>query len=79
MTEKEQEVFDALRNGAFAIETRLAEMADTLDRWSEGSRSGGWSTHLCGPMEGQADSLRRDASRLRAVIKKADALKEGKA
>lgn len=60
---------ESLLETARSAALRLDGMANTLDRWSEGSKSGGWSTHLCTPMEGQANELRRDAARILSAIK----------
>lgn len=45
------------------------EMADQLDRWSEQSRSGGWSTHQCEPQTRKADECRRKAAQLRGTVR----------
>lgn len=41
------------------------DMANTLDRWANESRSGGWSTHQVQPNMKAADDCRRRAAKLR--------------
>lgn len=49
----------------------LASLADTLDRWANESRSGGWSTHQVDANQDEANNCRRMAAKVRKVIAKA--------
>lgn len=57
-----------------ALETAYQQKlndAAMLDDWSHGSRKGGWSTHLCTPLENTAERLRREAQDIRRVLRNA--------
>jgi hypothetical protein len=43
----------------------LDDLANTLDRWADETRSGGWSTHQCEANRNEANRCRRKAAELR--------------
>jgi len=46
----------------------LDQLADTLDRWANQSRSGMWSTHQVRANREEANNVRRQAAMLRKAI-----------
>lgn len=47
----------------------LEQMADVLDGWANQSKSGGWSTHQVNANEAYANTCRREAAKLRAMLR----------
>jgi len=45
----------------------LDDLADTLDRWADETRAGGWSTHQCEANRNEANRCRRKAAELRRL------------
>lgn len=43
----------------------LNDLANTLDRWADESRSGGWSTHQVEANRKKADECRRMAAQIK--------------
>jgi hypothetical protein len=48
---------EASGRGLFVYRHELRRIAQQLRRWSDESHAGGWSTHLCGPMEALAAQI----------------------
>lgn len=61
---------------AYETEKFLSDLADTLDRWCDESRFGGWSTHQCEANKHAANDCRRRAAQLR-IAANATALAAG--
>lgn len=46
-------------SGELAMSSKLAELADQLERWASESVAGSWSTHQVQPMRAEAEKIRR--------------------
>jgi len=47
----------------------LLNLADTLDKWAEQSIAGSWSSHQVDANRREADKCRREAARLRRLMR----------
>lgn len=63
--EKNGEVFSIIAQQIGFLE----QMADVLHGWADQSRAGGWSTHQVSANEAYANTCRREAARLRAMLR----------